>query len=63
MEVLTIKEAADFLRVSKDTLRRRMAEGLPYHQSGPGCKITFSRRELERWWRRYEKPRSLGEMP
>lgn len=60
MEILTIKEAADYLRVSENTLRRRMREGLPFNQPRPGCKVTFNKATLEKWWRRYERPRILG---
>lgn len=54
MEILTTEEACKFLRVSQRTLRRRMKEGLPYHQIGQG-KITFNKRSIERWWLRFEK--------
>jgi len=51
---MTLKEASKFLRVSESTVKRRMKEGLPYHQIGQG-KITFNKRSIERWWLRFEK--------
>lgn len=54
MEILTLKEAAKFFRVSERTIQRRMKEGLPYHQIWQG-KITFRKRTLECWYLKYEK--------
>lgn len=54
MEVLTLRETAKYFRVSERTIRRRMKEGLPYHQIGQG-KITFRKSQLDRWYQKYER--------
>lgn len=54
MEIMTTKEACEFLKCSRSTLNRLREAGLPYHQIGQG-KVTFRKRSLERWWLRNEK--------
>jgi excisionase family DNA binding protein len=66
-EVMTVKEAARFLKISTHTLYRRMKEGLPYFQLRKYASVRFIRTELiqflednnsvSRWldpcWRRF----------
>jgi excisionase family DNA binding protein len=43
-------EAADYLGVSRDRLRKFAAAGaIPSEQDGPGCKRYFRRSALDRW--------------
>ncbi len=56
-EILTIQEAADFLRVSDDTIRRRLKDdpsALPGRQIGRQWR--FSKRALLRWVEGYDEP-------
>jgi excisionase family DNA binding protein len=53
------REAADYLGVHRDTLRKLAAErAVPAHQDGPGCKLYFNRGELDEWRRAARAPRS-----
>jgi excisionase family DNA binding protein len=47
---LDTKQAADYLGVHRDTIRKLAAErAIPTHQDGPGCKLYFRRDELDEW--------------
>ncbi len=48
-QFLSLKEGADFAHVSKRTLKRWLAAGLPAHQPIPGGKILLTVSELERF--------------
>jgi excisionase family DNA binding protein len=53
------REAAAYLGVHRDTLRKLAAErAVPVHQDGPGCKLYFNRDELDEWHRASKAPRS-----
>jgi excisionase family DNA binding protein len=53
------REAAAYLGVHRDTLRKLAAErAVPVHQDGPGCKLYFNRNELDEWRRTARAPRS-----
>jgi excisionase family DNA binding protein len=57
MEILTLKEAAVFLKVAPSYLRELIKRGvLPYRQEHRGCRITFSKEALERWWLKSARP-------
>jgi DNA-binding transcriptional MerR regulator len=47
--LLTLKEAAEALRISTDTLRRRVARKLitPQRRENKSCRLLFSRVEVE----------------
>ena len=56
-EILTIQEAAEFLRVSDDTIRRRLKDdprALPGRQIGRQWR--FSKRALLRWIEGHDEP-------
>jgi excisionase family DNA binding protein len=51
-EWLDSREAAVYLNVHRDTLRRLAAErAIPSEQDGPGCKRYFLRDDLDTWRR------------
>jgi len=53
------REAAAYLGVHRDTLRKLAAERtVPVHQDGPGCKLYFNRDELDEWRRASKAPLS-----
>lgn len=53
------REAAEYLGVHRDTLRKLAAErAVPVHQDGPGCKLYFRRDELDDWRRSRKDPRA-----
>jgi excisionase family DNA binding protein len=53
------REAASYLGVHRDTLRKLAAErAVPVHQDGPGCKLYFNRDELDEWRRANKAQRS-----
>ncbi len=53
------REAADYLGIHRDTLRKLAAQrAVPVHQDGPGCKLHFNRNELDEWRRASRAPRS-----
>jgi predicted site-specific integrase-resolvase len=56
MEILTVRECADFLKVSQKTLYRYIREGLPYNQRYPHGKITFDKSKVIKWWEKYNHP-------
>jgi len=51
MEIITIQEAANILKVSIPTVRAYIKEGLPYHQLSRGRRITFSKEQVLEWWK------------
>lgn len=56
---LDSRSAADYLRVSRSTIRRLAAEGsLNTEQAGVNCKLYFRRSELDRWRRCGSAPSS-----
>jgi excisionase family DNA binding protein len=58
-EWLDAREAAAYLGIHRDTLRKLAAErAVPVHQDGPGCKLYFNRDELDDWRRSGRAPRS-----
>jgi len=56
MEIMTVKETCQFLRIGQTTLHKLIRQGLPCHQRQKGSKILFNKRELERWWYQYHNP-------
>ncbi|HEX5193877.1 MAG TPA: helix-turn-helix domain-containing protein [Solirubrobacteraceae bacterium] len=51
-EWLDSREAARYLGLSRDTLRKLAAErAIPSEQEGRGCKLFFMRRDLDDWRR------------
>jgi excisionase family DNA binding protein len=47
---MSVKRAAAYLDVSAERLRKLQARGeVPYHQDGRGCRVLFSRRDLDEW--------------
>jgi excisionase family DNA binding protein len=49
-EWLDSSEAARYLGVHRDTLRRLVAQGrVNCEQDAPGCKLYFRRSDLDRW--------------
>ena len=51
-EWLDTREAASYLGVHRDTLRRFASErAIPFEQDGPGCKLFFLRDDLDAWRR------------
>jgi excisionase family DNA binding protein len=51
-EWLDSRQAAEYLGVHRDTLRKLAAErAIPTHQDGPGCKLFFRRSDLDDWRR------------
>jgi excisionase family DNA binding protein len=49
-EWLDTRNAADYLGVHRDTIRRLAAErAVPTEQEGPGCKLYFRRSDLAAW--------------
>ena len=57
MEILTLKEASAFLKISPSTLRRLCREeSIPHRQRGKGGRITFDKHRLCEWWLQDHKP-------
>lgn len=57
MTILTLKEAAEYIRVKPSYLRQLIRDGIvPYRQCRDGCRITFSKEALEDWWMESSKP-------
>jgi excisionase family DNA binding protein len=51
-EWLDSRDAAEYLGVHRDTLRKLAAErAIPSHQDGRGCKLFFKRSDLDDWRR------------
>jgi excisionase family DNA binding protein len=49
-EWLDSREAAEYLGLHRDTLRKLAAErAIQAHQEGPGCKLFFRRSDLDEW--------------
>jgi excisionase family DNA binding protein len=60
-EWLDSREAAAYLGVHRDTLRKLAAErAIATHQDGPGCKLFFRRSELDEWRRSGGRPAHLS---
>lgn len=56
-EWLDTRRAADYLRISRDSIRRLAAEGsIATEQSGVGCKLYFRRSALDEWRRSASGP-------
>ncbi|MCD6371515.1 MAG: helix-turn-helix domain-containing protein [Candidatus Aenigmarchaeota archaeon] len=58
MEILTIRETANLLKVSPRTIRRYMELGLPYVQVVKGGRITFEKNQVLKWWLKFSHPYS-----
>lgn len=57
MTILTLKEAAEYIRVKPSYLRQLVREGaVPFRQCKDKCCITFSKETLEEWWLSYHRP-------
>jgi excisionase family DNA binding protein len=57
---LDSRGAADYLGISRDTVRRLSAEGsLPTEQAGTNCKLYFRRSDLDSWRRDSSAPIAL----
>jgi excisionase family DNA binding protein len=53
-EWMSVETAAAYLDVSPERVRKLQARGqLPFFQEAPGCRVTFSRRELDETIRRW----------
>lgn len=60
MEILTFKEASEFLKIKPSYLYELVREGvIPYRQTAKRCRITFSREALENWWLESHHPLPL----
>ena len=58
---LDSRNAAEYLGLHRDTLRRLAAErAIPSEQDGPGCKHYFRRSDLDDWRRGGGRPRHLA---
>jgi excisionase family DNA binding protein len=58
---LDSREAADYLGLHRDTLRRlAAARAMPAEQDGPGCKLFFRRAALDDWRRSGGRTRHLA---
>jgi len=56
MTILTVRQAAEFLRMSPRHLRQLCKDSdVPHRQLGRG-RITFSQEALEEWWLKDCKP-------
>ena len=54
------RNAAEYLGIHRDTLRKLAAErAIPTEQDGPGCKLYFRRSDLDAWRRSGGRPRHL----
>lgn len=54
------RNAAEYLGVHRDTLRKLAAErAIPMEQDGPGCKLYFRRGDLDAWRRSGGRPRHV----
>jgi excisionase family DNA binding protein len=51
---LLLSEAAQYARVSPRTVRRWIAQGLPFHQVKAGSRVLIKSTDLERFLTRYE---------
>ena len=57
---LDSRDAAEYLGVNRDTLRKLAAAGaIPSEQDGPSCKRYFRRDELDQWRQSGGKPARL----
>jgi excisionase family DNA binding protein len=57
---LDSRGAADYLGISRDTVRRLAAEGsLSTEQAGANCKLFFRRSDLDSWRRNGSNPTAL----
>jgi excisionase family DNA binding protein len=58
---LDTRGAAEYLGISRDTVRRLAAErAIPTEQAGAGCKLYFRRDELDNWRRVGRSPNQAG---
>jgi len=56
-EWMSVETAARYLDVSPERVAKLKLRGeLPYYQDGPGCRVSFNRRELDAWLARYRRP-------
>lgn len=56
-EWLDTRRAAEYLGISRDSVRRLAAEGsIPTEQAGVGCKLYFRRSTLDEWRCSYPGP-------
>ncbi len=47
---LDLSDAAKYLGLHRDTLRKRAKAGLvPFRQDAPGCRLFFNRADLDAW--------------
>jgi excisionase family DNA binding protein len=47
---MSVETASKYLDVSPERIRKLVARGeIPYSQEGAGCRISFSRTELDEW--------------
>jgi len=57
---LDSRSAAEYLNISRDSVRRLAAEGtLPTEQAGTNCKLYFRRSDLDAWRRGGSTPTTL----
>jgi excisionase family DNA binding protein len=49
-EWMSVETAARYLDVPAERLRKlKDRREIPFHQEGPGCRVFFARRDLDRW--------------
>lgn len=54
MNLMTIKELADYLNVSTRTIHNYMKAGMPKFQAIKGGKISFLLEDIKKWMKRYD---------
>ncbi len=64
MDILTLKEVAALLRISKNqvwllTQLPEKENPIPHFQRGKGCRLYFDKKRVLRWWEDFHKPPSL----
>lgn len=54
---MSVETAARYLDVSPERLRKLQARGeVPYLQEAPGCRVFFSREDLDEWMAGFRQP-------
>lgn len=57
MEILDLEQVAEFLRLSKNSVRHLIkSHGLPYNQIIKNGKLTFDKSKVTKWWEKYNHP-------
>jgi excisionase family DNA binding protein len=54
---MSVETAARYLDVSPERLRKLQARRhVPFHQEAPGCRVLFSRTDLDEWMTGFRQP-------